>query len=194
MADKEWFSFYYIKPWSRVGPYFIGAALAVLWKEKGKVKISGPIRFLAYLSAAILLSTTVFGTYTNGEVPWKVTENVFYHTFSRTGFVLGLAIICYLMLNKQADFIHTILTFHFWTPMARLSYGAYLLHPVVMITFYASTRVALSWDIWSISVYFCGFIVLTYAVSLVLWLLVEKPFSNLETVIITRIKGSQTTV
>jgi len=194
LGDIRWFSDYYVKPWSRVGPYFIGSALAVLWKEKGKVKISAPFRFLACLSASILLITTVFGTYTNSEFNWSVVENVFYYTFSRTGFILGLAIFCYLMLNKQVVFIRTILSYHYWTPLARLSYGAYLLHPVIMVTTYLSTRVAFSWDIWSITVYYSGFIILSYSFSFVLWIVYEKPLANLETVIITRIKGSRPVV
>jgi len=185
----EWSDRYYVKPWSRVGPYFIGAALTILWKEKGPMKISLWVQLVGYLCSAVLLLSTVYGTYTNVDDNWSMIENVLYFTLSRSAFILGLAILCYLMLNDYGLFIKSLLSFDFWTPLARLSFGAYLVHPMIITTAFSSRRVAINWDVWTVTLQFTGFVLLTYAVSLLLWLGIEKPFSNLEKIIITHFSG-----
>ncbi len=62
--------------------------------------------------------------------------------------------------------------------MARLTFGAYLVHPMIIFGVYMSTREALIWDPVSIYVRFVAFVFSSYAVSFVLWIVMEKPLMN----------------
>jgi len=179
-GSDEWQNLYYTKPWSRFSPYLIGVGLAVLWKHQGMTQISMFVRVVGYIGVTVLLFTTVYGTYTNNNDGWSLTENLFYLTLSHSGFIFGLAILSYFMLNQYANLIRYLLSFHIWTPLARLTFGAYLIHPIIMSSAYLSTRHALNWDIWTVVVNFSGFTLISYAVSLVFWLILEKPLANLE--------------
>jgi len=67
-----------------------------------------------------------------------------------------------------------------WSPAARLTFAAYLIHPIIMTTVYLSSRSALAWDPYFVAVQFSGFVMMSYGAALILWLLVEKPLQNLE--------------
>jgi len=190
-GSNDWANLYYNKPWSRFSPYMIGVGLALLWKHQGVTKISLFARIIGYMGVAVLLLTTVYGTYTNVNDGWSRTENLFYFTLSHSGYILGLAILSYFMLNQYANLIRDLLSFHIWTPLARLTFGAYLLHPIIMMSGYLSTRHALNWDIWTITVNFLGYTILSYATSLVFWLIFEKPLANMEKEIMMKVMGKQ---
>eukprot|EP01123_Difflugia_compressa_P015214 TRINITY_DN842_c0_g2_i1.p1 TRINITY_DN842_c0_g2~~TRINITY_DN842_c0_g2_i1.p1 ORF type:complete len:402 (-),score=44.85 TRINITY_DN842_c0_g2_i1:27-1133(-) len=190
LGSSEWFNLY-TKPWTRVGPYLIGVILALLWREKKIIKLSNIFKFIGYAVSGLLLFITVFGPYTNRDDTWTNLENVFYYTFSRSSFILGLAILCYLMLSKNSSFIKTFLSYHFWTPLARLSYGVYLVHPIIMIAAAYSTRHAINWDIWTVTVNFSGYSLLAFVASFVFWIILEKPFASLEREVLTHFTGKK---
>jgi len=87
------------------------------------------------------------------------------------------------------DFVRTFLGASFWTPLARLTFGAYLIHPVFLSYWAASLTTQLrytfrNWMMWSLFA-----IVVAYGLSFVSWLVLEKPLMNLETMIVTHLTG-----
>lgn len=77
--------------------------------------------------------------------------------------------------NPVTNFVHFILSGYLWLPFGRLSYSAYLLHPVLMATFYGSRTETFQFSHWLLLYFVVGNIVLTYAVALVIHLFIETP-------------------
>jgi peptidoglycan/LPS O-acetylase OafA/YrhL len=67
-----------------------------------------------------------------------------------------------------------------WVPFARLTYAAYLYHPIIIQTYYSSREVLPLYVTSEIVLYFFGFASLAFATSCIHFLLFEKPTMNLE--------------
>lgn len=187
----------YSKPWSRIASYFPGTLLAFLWldmvpssalrqltaQKETKIRIAAPFRIGLYLLASFLILSTTYGTYWNlnpVQGNWNLATNIAYSTLSRLAFVSGVGILIFLMLNGYASLPCYLLSHPFWTPLARLTYLAYLVHPMIIDTILSAGRVAYFWNPLHVIVYFLAFIMIAYSVALFIWLLIEKPVMNLE--------------
>jgi len=168
-----------------MAPYFIGVALCLHWIElkerKGFITVTQ--RVCLYILAAFFLLSTVYGTFNSTEnlvYHWDQTKNVFYLAFSRTGFVLGVAILSFLAFRGYGGVISYFLGSSVWNPFARLTYLAYLLHPVILVPIDQSWETEQALTPLSIGIFFISFVVLSYAAASIVWLLLEKPLMNLE--------------
>lgn len=106
--------------------------------------------------------------------------------FARPLWSLSLASMLFVILQKKSKIIsrshllvyrmvHTFLTLKLWLPLSRLTYSAYLFHPIVMAIFYGSRKETFKFS-HSLIFYFClGNIVLTYIGSLFIYLTIELP-------------------
>ncbi len=65
-------------------------------------------------------------------------------------------------------------------PLSRLSFGAYLVHPIIIIGVYSTFRAPLSYTVPTLTLFAAGMWTLAHAGALVLYVVVEKPFMNLE--------------
>jgi len=176
----------YTKPWARAPPYFIGVLLALFWisSKEQRGHLSPFVRVIGYPVAAVLLLSTVYGSYGNVTANfvynWNEAQTVFYIAFSRSAFVCGLAIICYFGFRGYGGIVSYFLASKVWGPFARLTYLAYLLHPIIMVSVYSSTETTPALTPLTISINLIAFTVASYAVAALVWLLIEKPFMNLE--------------
>jgi len=65
-----------------------------------------------------------------------------YSAISRTMWAIGLAWITYACSTGNSGFINSFLTFKPFIPLSKITYAAYLIHPVVIATFYGSRQTA----------------------------------------------------
>jgi len=70
------------------------------------------------------------------------------------------------------------LSHQFFAVMAKLTYGAYLVHPIFMVVTDASIPSLPYFSSMYLVVKFCGYVVLAYAAAFILYLLVEKPMEK----------------
>lgn len=145
-----------------------------------------------------LLFAAIFGTFNLDSDDSQVA----FFTLCRTSYglgcptnvlqliLLGLALLTYVMLSDYLLPIREMLSWSLWAPLARLTFGAYLVHPLIIVAFYMSTRQAMNWDTWAIVIRFLAFVVISYGCSFVLWLGVEKPFMNIFAILVPTGKSS----
>jgi len=67
-----------------------------------------------------------------------------------------------------------------WAPLARLTYSAYLYHPVVQQVVLSNFRTMFHYDAWMIGTFGTAFITGSYVVALLSYLFVERPIMNFE--------------
>ena len=117
----------------------------------------------------------------NGH-PFTKAENVMYFMFSRTIYSTGIALMIYACHNGFGGIINKFLSWSFWIPLSRLTFMAYLSHPIVFTLMYRITRFRFIYTDWLLIVLFGAAVVLSYSLALVLAVTVEYPIANVEIV------------
>jgi len=190
----KYFDIIYNKPYTRIAPYLIGIETAyLLWylqrntkSKKGIIRVHPSIVFLGFMIAGLCLGGIVFGTKNNNH--WSAVANTLFETFGRSVFTLGLAILVLFMSLGYGGVITTILSAGIWDPFAKLTYGAYLIHPVVIRAYYHSRVVPPSYSDINMVYWFLGSSAVAYTLASLSYVLVEKPFMNLEGLLLPRRK------
>lgn len=179
----HYFNDYYIKPYCRVGPYIVGIFCGYfLYKTDCKLKINKVLNIFIWMVAATLACLIVYGLYddVNGYVHLSQSVKDLYNTTHRTVWGACVGWVVFACATGNGGFINTLLSWSFFTPLARLTYCAYLIHPILIYAYYSSLRTPLYMDDSTLAVVFSGIMVLTYMFAFVLSLAFEAPLLSLE--------------
>lgn len=176
----------YVKPWARFGPYLIGLLLGYILFKQIKFpyasRITSRLFYSAvWLASGVILILTLYGLYFiwHGHVPSKV-ENILYILFSRPAWGMGLALLVFACHNGYGWLINTFLSMQIWTPLSRMTFNAYLVHPIVLFVVYGQLQTSVHMTDITMSVYTVAFVVLSYAVAAVVCVCVEFPLGTIE--------------
>jgi len=172
----------YTKPYCRIQSYLIGILTGyandmLKVRDSPKKRINIWVDGILTVVASAVCWVCVFGEqgqYSETPSPWTLAENVLYNSLSKIAFSVGLGVLCLLCISGNARFINWFLTWWIWNPLARLTFGAYLVHPILMDLFYTSSRVVLYWDLYFMPQHFCFFVVSAYICSAGQFFLVER--------------------
>jgi len=179
----------YSKPYHRIPAFLVGLAAAwilIKVEEKGITPQTGMCRpitatFLWFFAFGLLAYITLVPLGNQGlhAHSWSSVTNIIYMTFSRLAWSCGWALITFLCYFEHTPKTDAFLSHRFWTPFARLTYGAYLCHPLVIkltaarsVQYYTfcGTNLVQSW---------CYNVIAAYILSLFVWCLVERPMMTL---------------
>eukprot|EP00743_Colponemidia_sp_Colp-15_P007859 GILK01008512.1.p1 GENE.GILK01008512.1~~GILK01008512.1.p1 ORF type:complete len:664 (-),score=68.88 GILK01008512.1:209-2134(-) len=181
---SEYFNMYYEKPYCRCIPYLLGMLSAMaLIQFKGKLNLKPSVRYIGYLCSIATLLATVFGTYRiyhDGTSAWSVADNTVYLVWSKVGFCMALSFVFYCCMSGYATRFNNFCSLGIWSPLAKLTFGAYLLHPVIMEVYMFNLRVLIHYDGVTIVWLFIGFVVMAYLSSLFMFLFIESPLVGVE--------------
>ena len=175
----------YGKPYCRISPYLVGIVLGYIFFKNYHFKLHYIVNWVIHLVlwalAIVFGMSTVYGLYSsfNGHHVTG-TENVMYYMFSRFTWGLALALLAFSCHNGYGGVINHFLSLPFWVPLGRLTFNAYLVHPVVIFGLYTSLRNNLHFDTNTMVVYTIASCVLSYGIAGVISVFVEFPLSNVE--------------
>ncbi len=179
----------YVKPWNRIAPYLVGLMLGYLIYKNARLnKIPRLFKLLLYSAmwavAAFAMFWVVYGLYFtwHGHRP-GMFENIIYIDFSRFIWAGCLALIVFACHNGYGWFINSFLSMSMWTPLARMTFNAYLVHPIVMTVVYGQLQISLHYTDITMASFFIVFVVLSYAAAGLLCVVVEFPLSTIEMLI-----------
>ncbi|KAF5270965.1 hypothetical protein FQA39_LY08268 [Lamprigera yunnana] len=167
----------YDKPWLRIGPYLIGMATAyVLLKLNYKLVLPKIVVLLAWIVSLGGLLCLVYGLGREGLV---VPLSAVYASLGHTAWALCIAWIVVACSTDNGGPINALLSFRGIFPLSRLSYCAYLVHPVIMyaISFELDGPFHLN-QCFMIIVHF-GNMVLSFIVAFIVSIAFEAPFVSL---------------
>ncbi|XP_022092124.1 nose resistant to fluoxetine protein 6-like [Acanthaster planci] len=178
-------SLVYEKPYCRIGPYLVGIGLGFIMHRIGnrKVKMSPFIALTGWLVAAGIAISVLYGlypTYHKPEVAMSRAGEVAYGTLSRYAWGVALAWVTFACKYGYGGWINNFLSWTFWVPLARLTYSAYLFHPIVLMTFYLNFGTPIYESRYLMAYFFAGNLLLSYVIALFVALAVEYPFAALE--------------
>ncbi|XP_015911602.2 nose resistant to fluoxetine protein 6 [Parasteatoda tepidariorum] len=176
----------YSKPYCRIGPYLIGILLAyVLFKNKNAKNISGRwIGIVGWTASSLCCISVIYGVYHIQPEPYLFH---FYNALSRSAFSGGVAWVIYTCLSGKAEIVNGILSFDLWVPLSRLTYCAYLFHPLIMSWYFESQKIPLYFTHTNMVMLYFAFLVVSYSAAFVISIIFEAPFINLEKYLRTRL-------
>ena len=195
-ATDNYYTLYYHRPYIRIPPFTIGVMAALflycfkneepevspIKRIMDRIYASRVIRFIFYIVGLILVLGMIFIFYPINNYPDDFSDffNVMFLTFSRALFILGMTMILLPGLMGRAWVLRSFLALDMWTPLARLTFGAYLIHPTYMIFNSLNTYKGEYMTTNTGIVKFLCWAVVSFATSLAFTLVVETPFMLLE--------------
>ena len=195
-ATGDYYKLYYYRPYIRIPPFTIGVFTALflysynfeepedsfIKRMMNRVHNSRCIRLVLYFFGSIFLLGMIFIFYPINNYPDDFSDffNVMFLTFSRAIFILGLTMILLPGLMGHCWAVRKFLSLDLWTPLARLTFGAYMLHPTFMLfdalNTYKGEYITINGGI----VKYVCWLVVSFFTSMIFTLAVETPFMILE--------------
>ncbi|XP_064616908.1 nose resistant to fluoxetine protein 6-like [Liolophura sinensis] len=189
MADQKAFLDLYIRPWTRMGPYLVGMTLGyILYRTKCKVSLPRSYVLVIWLAATACGISVIYGMkgVNSNDVQLTNDVNALYNAISRTAWALALAWVVFACCTGHGGVVNRILSWDIFVPLSRLTYCAYLVHPIVMFWFYYGQKHAIILSDEILVYYFLGNMLIAYSVAFVVSLAFEAPMMGLEKVLLHR--------
>jgi len=189
---------FYMKPWCRAPAFLIGMAAGWAWpslerfKGRPRTLFGEVVGVLLSLVGMALCALATFGRASFFQCDFRECVDpdsnpvpralqYLWAGFGIVSWCLGLiTIILLCSLRRFLPLIQDVMNLSMWQPLAKLSYSAYLIHTSVLIMDFCqrSSPVVFSPNAFFFS--FVSFVVLSLLAAFFLYLLVEKPASNLQ--------------
>ena len=209
------FYYYYVKPWIRAPPYILGLLLGLLlndfvMEEKGrewagylKTKVpswASMVLFGVSMTTLCLLVFPIASYYdTDHVIPpvttthsagWTREGTIVYNTVKFAAWGAAIFLLLLPTCLGKLKLVTELLGGHIWAPLAKLTYGAYLIHmlyPQALLTSTDATtayyHTAYTLGMWLV------FTVGSYFWSAILFMVVEAPFGNLQKLLFSSLRG-----
>jgi len=193
LNDGGVFNEIYIKPYARIGPYLIGLILAYILFKKYKVKskIIRAVWWLISLGGIALCVYIPYDATKEGGIfssSWTPIQRAIYETLCKSGWAICLGWIIFASNTNCRGPIGDVLSWPGWAPLSKLTYAAYLIHPLVQYLDWRNRFTLIYYDDLSMTFDDIYTVFISYAIGAVLHLLLEAPMLGLEKIILPRRK------
>ncbi|KAK6631779.1 hypothetical protein RUM43_013843 [Polyplax serrata] len=166
----------YDKPWTRIGPYIVGLFAGWLLCEKNcKLSIPLPLVLLGWIFSLGGLVGLVFCVGSG----FGVAESSIYAALGHTAWGLCLAWIVVACRCGYGGWINSLLSWPAFLPFSRLTYCAYLVHPVIMFLTNYVMDGPFHMHNGVVVIIFLGNLISSYLLSFILSITFEAPFVRL---------------
>merc|ERR1719498_380420 len=143
------------------------------WSTKAHMLAAiAAVAAVALLLFVIFIPATDYGEHAK---EWSIATNTLFVTLARPLFAAGWAVITLLCYYDYVPLLNGFLAHPCWTPLARLTYGAYLVHPLVIKLSAANATQFYTFNSMDLLYRWTGNTVLTTLGSVALWTLCERP-------------------
>lgn len=173
----------------RASPFFIGIGSGIFWNHHKKPPV-GWVAWASGLFSMTMILGNVFLPYSNmpehgfavgaGD-KWSQGFTNVYNALSRALWGLDIALICWALMAVPA-WLRKPLDWSGWSVFAKLSYGAYLWHQIVVRSIFYSTKDYLLFTPFGAICHWIIFVFIAYSVAAVCYILIEAPCAKLDPV------------
>ncbi|XP_035231677.1 nose resistant to fluoxetine protein 6-like, partial [Stegodyphus dumicola] len=146
------------------------------------------VQVFGWCFAIVSSASTVFGTlkWNSGEDYNRTVETIAYASLSRSAWALGLVWTIFCCATGHGGIVNRFLSWKVFVPLARLTFVVYLLHPIVQVVFIGSKTTLMQMDHFLVVWYFFGHLLVTFGLGVLMSMMFEAPFMNLEKVLLSR--------
>lgn len=203
--SNDFFYYFYVKPYVRYSPYLIGLLCGFVYYNYINEITDDPISnsiistlketknaWISFLSGFSIITFTVFIQmipYNDSENDYKGFSDFGNEFFVATRFLIytiGLCMVLMPMLLGELSSIAKVLTAKAWVPLAKVSFCCYMIHSAIIGGFFMSEEVGYYITPTNLFIDFVFGMVVSFSGALVMYLVVEMPFSNLITLMLGR--------
>ncbi|XP_076440369.1 nose resistant to fluoxetine protein 6-like [Babylonia areolata] len=188
MESADYFYDFYIKPYCRFGPYVVGMLTGyALFVTKGQVKMPLAVSLSGWAVATASALAVVYGLY--GEAnhdPLTADESALYNSASHTVWGVCVCWVIFACATGHGGPVNTFLSWNAFIPVSRLTYTAYLVHPIVMNLYHLGAPSAFYMSNFHCTILFLGFTVAAFGAAFLLSLAFEAPMMALEKVLLPK--------
>jgi peptidoglycan/LPS O-acetylase OafA/YrhL len=110
---------------------------------------------------------------------WSPSATFLYTALSRALWSICIGTLIYYCLHGRGAIVEKILSLKFFTVMAHLSFGAYLIHPIIIFLWQLGEKEKRSFRLLSFFMDFTAVSVLSFVLSAIAALMIEFPFGDL---------------
>ncbi|KAH8325600.1 hypothetical protein KR067_002172, partial [Drosophila pandora] len=169
----------------RASPYLVGILFGYfLHLSRGKKFKLNPIAvLLGWLVGLGLLFTCITSVYHASNI--SIATEACYVTLTRIAWPLGLCWVVFACMNGYGYLANSFLSSPLWQPMSRLSYAAYIFHMFIESLNGGITRTSTYFSDYQVMLHFWGDLGFTMILSYLMHILVEAPFANLATILLS---------
>ncbi|XP_035687103.1 nose resistant to fluoxetine protein 6-like [Branchiostoma floridae] len=183
--------------WSftRMAPYIIGILLGyLLFRTDRKVPDTPNTRKLMMLGwlvgtafALVALVTPYGASEANllGHAAWR--------TFERSLFAAGVAWVVYACCVGYGGIVSEFLSWSGWMPLSRLTYTAYIIHPMIIQAYYMDYKGAMLYSSVTWWFMFVSFSFMSLVCGFAASMMAEAPFLELEKILLPNRRGREAT-
>ncbi|XP_076301563.1 nose resistant to fluoxetine protein 6-like isoform X1 [Lasioglossum baleicum] len=166
----------YMRPWLRIGPFLVGMFTAtIIDKMNYKLNLTTKGKILGWTMGVLCNCSILFG---GMERNMPMLMRIIYTAMSRTFWGVGISWLIVVCITNNGGIVNKILSFKLWIPISRLTFGAYLLNPLIITSVNLYNYHPHYFDVLSTANMAVGFTVITYVCSVVLSLVAESPAIN----------------
>jgi len=182
----------YFKPWTRMSVYFIGVAAMLIFimideaYKNSRFVLSKVQYFVCIMFSCFIFAALVFWPYSDvknaPEERWSLLSNQMYYALSKLAWGFAMALLCFALKYKsdeQRSIIKAILSLEVYQPLGKLTYLMYLLHLIIFAWWALDLEQPPYYTEWSEVLLVIGVWAITAFLSVILWLFMEKPITNL---------------
>ncbi|KAJ6620116.1 Nose resistant to fluoxetine protein 6, partial [Pseudolycoriella hygida] len=163
----------YDKPWTRLGPYLIGMSVGwLLFKTNCKIRMRLPTVVAGWVTSSACLLYLIYGLY-NTELSQLYAAA--FSSLSHSAWAAALAWIVVACSTGYGGYINTLLSAPCIYPFSRVTYCAYLVHPIVIRLLALNSDAPLHLGSDSMVITFFGQVVASYILSFIVSLSFEAP-------------------
>ncbi|KYN11375.1 Nose resistant to fluoxetine protein 6 [Trachymyrmex cornetzi] len=164
----------YFPPWIRIGPYIIGMITGyIIRRFNKKIALKKNIIILCWILGAACNILVLFGLY---KRQISVLSTAIYVALSRTVWAIGIAWIVIMCCTEHGGIIKELLSWKIWIPLSRLTYCAYLIHPVIIRSIHLHSETFIHFEFLSMTTTIIGYLVISYFCAYALSLMAELPY------------------
>jgi hypothetical protein len=187
------YSYYaYSKPWCRIPAYFVG--VVTHWvldaiENRGFTRSTAPRSSKAsavsvglwLLAVSVMVFLAMIPATDHGKMSndWSDTVSMLYITFSRPLWSLCLAVITLLCYFDYCSCWNAVMSHRLWNIPMRLTYGAYIAHPMVIKLAAGRAVQYYEWSVMNLFYRIVGNVVCAYVLSALFWVMIEQPIGTL---------------
>ncbi|XP_046472647.1 nose resistant to fluoxetine protein 6 [Neodiprion pinetum] len=167
----------YDKPWLRAGPYLIGTITGyILFKTDCGLRTPLYAKVIGWLLSASVMFAVVYGLYP-GSI--TVTLSSVYASLGHTAWAVAVAFMVVQCCTGSAPVVDSLLSLRLMYPLSRLTYCAYLVHPVIMVITTAQMDGPIHLHNGIVLIVYFGNLVASYLLSFCISIALEAPVVNL---------------
>ncbi|GIY47848.1 nose resistant to fluoxetine protein 6 [Caerostris darwini] len=188
-GEKEYYWLYiYFQAYAHTGPYCIGFLAGYLLATTPDLKFSRKTLVVGWVAAFICSFSALYGIYEWNKGPDEPNYwiGLLYSSVNRSIWTLGVAWMIVCCAAGQGGIVNHILSWDAFIPLSRLTYGAYLIHPLVQMSVYGNIRTLMPPDHFVAVWIFFGHLCTSFGIAFIMSMAVEAPFLQIEKLIFRR--------